>query len=112
MKIGDIVSFEKDGVIFSERIQSVHYTSASPALYRQLNHWQRIVRRLTAPRWRKSLLVRAAEPSRITINDGDPVGRTLAQIEQMRGMFDWLMAGPVPHHRKSIPLAAFDATRT
>jgi hypothetical protein len=91
VKLGDNISFEKDGVIHTERIESVHYSGGSPAVYRQLNRWQRFVRRLTPQRWRRSLLVRPARPSTITINDDrSPVGKTLAQLEDMRAVFDRL----------------------
>lgn len=92
MKPGDMISFEKDGVIHTERVKSVRYQSASPAIYRQLNRWQRVLRRITPIRFRTPLLVRPAEPSRVTINgDGNPVGKTLAQLEQMKADLDKML---------------------
>lgn len=93
MQIGDMISFEKDGVIYTERVESVHYQSATPALYQRLNRFRRLIRRLTPARWRKSLLIRPAEPSKVTINDGSPVGKTLDQLERMRDMLDRLVGG-------------------
>jgi hypothetical protein len=89
MNVGDMMSFEKDGVIHTERVESVSYSSGSSAVYRRLNWWQSLLRRLTPPRWRPSLLVRPAELPSVTINGPkNSVGKTLEQIEAMRGMFD------------------------
>lgn len=90
--LGDYVSFERNGEVHTERVGSVSYSSGSPAIYRSLNGWQRFVRRLTPKRWRRSLLVRAAEPPSVKINAGGPdvAGRTLAQLEQMKAGIDRL----------------------
>jgi len=86
MQLGDHISFEKDGVVRTVRVESVRYASGSPAVYRQLNRWQSFIRRLTPRRWRPTLMVREAQPSSITINgDGDQFGKTIAQLEQMKG---------------------------
>lgn len=90
MKLGDNISFEKDGMVHTERVESVRYTSGSPAIYRRLNRWQRAVRRLTPPPWRRSLLVHPAELPTVTINQQNPVGKTLAQIEQIKAAFERL----------------------
>lgn len=93
LKTGDRFAFERDGVVYTDTIESVSYSSGSPAVYRDLNRWQWFLRRLTPRRWRRSLLVREAEPAEVTIN-GDqpnPVGRTLAQLEQMKAGFDRLL---------------------
>lgn len=86
MNLGDHISFERDGILHTERVESVHYSSGSPAVYRRLNRWQRLARRLTPKRWRRSLLVREAEPPVVTINGGTPdaAGRMLAQLEAMK----------------------------
>jgi hypothetical protein len=93
MKLGDHISYEKDGVVRTERVESVSYTSGSPAIYRQLNRWQSLSRMLTPKRWRKSLLVRPAEPASVTINDTgkNSAGKTLAQLEQMKAGLDRLL---------------------
>lgn len=89
MNVGDKYSFEKDGVIYTDTVESVRYQSGSPAIYRTLNWWQRITRRLTPPRWRKSLLVREGTLPTVTINGtSDPFGKTLAKMEQMRGIME------------------------
>lgn len=93
MQLGDRFSFEKDGVVYTDQIESVHYSSGSPAIYKQLNRAQWFLRRLTPPRWRRSLLVRPAELPMTTINgpQQDAVGKTLAQLEQMKAA--WAVVG-------------------
>jgi len=96
LALGDRFSFYKDGIIYTDRVESVRYDSGSPAVYRRLNRWQRMVRRLTPPRWRKPLLLRSAVLSSITINgeNGD-LGKTITQIEQMkRALEDLTRKGP------------------
>lgn len=90
MQLGDRFSVEKDGVLYTDIIDSVRYTSGSPAIYRDLNRWQSMIRRLTPRRWRKSLLVRAAVLPSVTINSSarEPVGKTLEQLERMKGALD------------------------
>ncbi len=92
VKLGDYISYDRDGQIVTEQVESWRYESGSPAVYRQLNRWQRFLRRLTPPRWRKSLLVRPATLPTTTINggDGNPVGKTLAQLERMKSAVDEL----------------------
>ena len=94
MQPGDRVSFEKDGVLHTERVDSIHYDSGCPPIYRRLNRWQRFARRLTPPRWRTSLLIREGRPASVTINPPEwSRGNTLAQLEQMRSAVDKLMEG-------------------
>ena len=89
VKLGDNISFEKDGVVYTERVESVSYSSGSPGVYRRLNWWRSLLRRLTPHQLRRSLLVRPAEPPSVTINGPqNPVGKTLEQIAAMRGMFE------------------------
>lgn len=91
MNLGDAFSFEKDGIIYTERLESVSYGSGTPAIYKRLNRWQSLLRRLTPARWRRSLLMRPAELPTVTINGpSDSVGKTLAQIQAMRSAFDSL----------------------
>lgn len=83
MKLGDLISFERDGEMVTERVESVRYTSGSPAIYRRRSWWQRIL-------GRKSTLVRAAELPSVTINGDDkpdPVGKTLTNLEAMKSAF-------------------------
>lgn len=84
VKIGDQFAIEKDGVILTDTIKSFHCQSGSPAIYRTLNRWQWILRRLTPQRWRKSLLIRPAEPASFTINPTDQGGWTQEKIEQIK----------------------------
>jgi hypothetical protein len=82
---GTLVSVEKDGVIYTDTVQSVNYSGGSPAIYRELNRRQWFLRRLTPARWRRPLLVRDAESPAVTVNVGEPpVGKTLAQLEAMK----------------------------
>lgn len=92
MQLGDNISYVKDGIVHTERVESISYNSGSPAIYRNLNRWQRLARRLTPSRWRKSLLVRAAEAPSVAFNSDDqnPVGKTLAQLDKMKAAFDRL----------------------
>jgi antibiotic biosynthesis monooxygenase (ABM) superfamily enzyme len=93
MKLGDLISFEKDGIIHTERVESFRYEDGTPAVYRNLNRWQSFARRLTPPRWRRSLLVRPATLPTVTINGThDYVGKTIAQLEQMKATVDKLCA--------------------
>lgn len=96
MKLGDHISYEKDGQVVTERVESMRYESGPPAIYRQLNWWQRVLRKLTPPRWRKPLLVRAAVLPKVTINqpNSDPVGKTLAQVQKMKAAMDTLAQSP------------------
>lgn len=89
MGLGSKFSVERGGIVYTDTVESVRYSSGLPAVYRRLNRWQRIVRRLTPPRWRKSLLVREAEASSVTINgeNSNPMGKTLAQLQEMQPAF-------------------------
>jgi hypothetical protein len=68
LKLGDRFSVECNGVLYADTVESVHYSSGSPAVYRTLNRWQRVVRGLTPRRWRKSLLVRPTELPSVMVN--------------------------------------------
>lgn len=92
MRLGDDFSYVRDGQVVTERLESWRYESPSPAIYRRLNWWQRIGRKLTPPRWRKSLLVREAQLPKVTINEpsSDPVGKTLAQVQSIQAVLNTL----------------------
>jgi hypothetical protein len=96
IKLGDHISYEKDGVIYTERVDSVRYSSGFPAVYRRLNRWQRFIRMLTPPRLRRSLLVRPAQLPVMTINGGAGLltGKTLAQLEAIKGAFERITDPP------------------
>lgn len=88
---GSTVAFEKDGVIFTDVVTSVGYTSPEPAVWPELSRWQRVVRRLTPSRFRKPLLpVRAAELAKYTVFTGekDAVARAGKTIADIQGMID------------------------
>jgi hypothetical protein len=65
---GDRVSFQKDGVIYTDTVGSITYTSSTPAVYRTLSRRQRILRRLTPRRFRKTLLIRSAQSPTVTVS--------------------------------------------
>lgn len=54
MKQGEMISFEKDGVIYTDLIDSVRYTCESPAIHPRPNRLQLLLRKLTPPRWRRA----------------------------------------------------------
>lgn len=92
LKLGDTVAWEKDGVVHAERVQSVHYSSAEPAIWPRLSFWQRAVRWLTPQRWRKPLQpIRPYKPATMELGFGDdPIGRhlhTLDSINKLIGGF-------------------------
>jgi hypothetical protein len=83
---GDRIGIEKDGVIYSDTVSSISYTSPTPAMYRRLSWWQKAVRRMTPLRLRKPLQVRAADLGRVTINigsDDDALERMRARITEI-----------------------------
>lgn len=92
MKLGDRFAIERGGVmIYTDTVEGIHYSSGAPAIYRNLNLWQWMLRRLTPRRWRKSLLIRPAALPSFTINgEHDPVGKTIAQLDRMKVALDCL----------------------
>jgi len=48
----DLVSVDIGGVLYTD------VYNPEPVVYRRLSWWQKVLRWLTPPRWRKSLLVR------------------------------------------------------
>lgn len=96
MKLGDEVGYiDADGVLHTETVESVAYTSPTAAIWPRLSWWQRLVRRFTPARWREPLQPsRPAEPAQFTINaaaSAHPVGRTLQQLESMKRGIDRLL---------------------
>lgn len=89
---GSISYVDSNGVLRTEEVKSVQYSSGSPAVYRRLNRWQRAMRALTPRRWRSSLLVRPAEPAGFVINrpESDPAGKTVRMLDEMQSAFDRL----------------------
>lgn len=71
IKLGSAMSFEKDGVIYTDAVESVHYSGGSPAISREVSRWKWLPLRLTPPRWRRTLLIRDAEPASVTVEIGD-----------------------------------------
>jgi UDP-N-acetylmuramoylalanine-D-glutamate ligase len=85
MQPGDYFSYEKDGILHTKRVESVHYNSGSPAIYRNLNRWQSFLHRITPRRWQRPLLIREAELPSFTITgtNGDAITTAHAVIQRM-----------------------------
>lgn len=91
IKPGDRVGVEKNGVIYTDTVQSVSYRSPTPAITRTLNRWQRMLRRITPPSWRKPLLIQPAGLSEVTVHIGSDVfGRTARSIAAAQRIIDGL----------------------
>lgn len=73
LKVGDKVAFQsRDGIIYTDTIQAMTYTSAEPAIWPTLSRWQSFLRRMTPSRWRKPLEpIRAATLPTVAIKTGD-----------------------------------------
>lgn len=67
---GARVTFEKNTVLYTDTVQDITLHSAEPEIIRQLSWWQRAVRRLTPPRYRKSLVIRPYKPETVTVTTG------------------------------------------
>lgn len=87
----------RDGKLHTTTVTGVRYESGSPAIYRELNTWQRWLRRFTPKRWRKSLLIQAAVPPSVTISTGEDEDarkryeRTIANLAQAGTILDGLI---------------------
>jgi hypothetical protein len=68
---GARVAFEKDGVVYTDVIESVRYQSPEWVAPPERSLWQRIVRRLTPPWLRKPLPQSPPKPASVTITVGD-----------------------------------------
>ena len=68
LRPGSKVTVEKDGVRYTDTVQSVAYSSPEPEIVRRLSRWERFVRALTPRRFRKSLVIRSAKPATVTIS--------------------------------------------
>lgn len=94
---GSRVAFEKDGIVYTDVVQEVRYTSPTVAIWPQLSLWQRIVRRLTPKRFLKPLQpIREAEPGGVTILTGqhgaDVMARQRKAMEQAGEFIDGLIS--------------------
>jgi hypothetical protein len=95
LKPGDRVAFEKDGIINTDTVQGVTYSSPEWVAPPERSWWQRVVRRFTPARFRKPLPQSPPRPARVTVNVGDagddPLKRhqqTMEGIRRMTGGFD------------------------
>lgn len=97
LRPGSRVSVEKDGVVYTDTVQSVSYSSPEPEIVRRLSRWERIVRALTPRRFRKSLVVRPFKPASVSVSTddpgGDPLGYTAARLAEMQRSFERLTGG-------------------
>lgn len=75
LKPGDRVAVEIGGVLYTDTIKA-----ASPVVYPTLTPWQRLVRRLTPPRWRKPLKPIRRDPLQ---RAQALTAKTLAAVEQL-----------------------------
>lgn len=90
---GSKVAFEKDGVLYTDTVQSVRYQSQEWVAPPERSLWQRIVRRLTPRRLRKPLPQSPPKPATVTVQVGqaNPLERhqrQVADIQRMIGGFD------------------------
>ncbi|AXQ52121.1 hypothetical protein SEA_EJIMIX_121 [Mycobacterium phage Ejimix] len=91
IKPGSEVIYKRGDDEFSAVIESVTYTSASPAIYAELNRWQKARRALTPRRWRKPIpVIREARGPEIQINVVD----SLRQVRQQVQLMEWLPKRP------------------
>ena len=94
LRPGDRIAVEKDGVIYTDTVRGVTYSSPEPEMVRRLSFWQRVGRRLTPPRFRKSLVVRQARPATVTIEtvapDDDVLERHQRRMKQTGVIVDAL----------------------
>lgn len=93
LKLGDKIAVEKDGVIYTDTVQSVHYSSPEAEIWPHRSVWQRMIRALTPKRWRKPLQpIRPYKPATVAVGIGedpleraqDQIGKTLAWIEGLK----------------------------
>ncbi|AIY32478.1 hypothetical protein PBI_MIAZEAL_124 [Mycobacterium phage MiaZeal] len=75
-------------------VDSVEYTSSTPAVYAELTRRQKILRALTPKRWRKPIpIVREARGPEIRINTVD----MWHQRRRDERLAEWLDATSAPH---------------
>ena len=68
--------------------RNVTYSSGSPEIRRRVRWYERFI----PARWRKPVVIRAAEPATVWVNsDEPPTGRTLAQLREMKRGLDGLL---------------------
>lgn len=96
---GSKIAVEKDGVLYTDTVQSVRWQSGEPAIWPELSWWQRLVRRFTPGRWRKPLKpIREATLPSVEISTG-PVSdevretfeRTQASLQKAGEIIDGLI---------------------
>jgi hypothetical protein len=79
---GSKIAVEKDGVPYTDTVQSVRWQSGEPAIWPELSRWQQLVRRFTPKRWRKPLKpIREPTLPSVEISTG-PVS------DEVRGTFE------------------------
>lgn len=64
---GKLVTLTNNGRAFTEVVTAIGYRSAEQFRYVRLSPLQRIVRKLTPPRWRKPIPLAPSRPSEITL---------------------------------------------
>lgn len=84
---GARVAVEIGGVLYTDTVQGITSTSATPAIYPTLTWWQRLRRQLTPARWRKPIQpIRPAKPSSITIELGETDEEGRERIERAQAV--------------------------
>lgn len=94
---GSRVAFEKNGVVYTDTVQSVTYQSGLPAIWPELSWWQQMVRRFTPSQWRKPLQpIRPATSDTVTVSTGpvddDVVARAQKNIGAIGTVVDGLLS--------------------
>lgn len=93
IKPGSRVAWERDGVFHVDTVESVRASWGSPEIVRQLSWWQRIARRLTPKRFRKSLVIQPAKSPEWTVQVGDadnPAQRAAERIAEIQRLINEL----------------------
>lgn len=92
LKPGDRVAYEKDGIVYTDTVQSVSYSSPEGVAPPARTWWQRMARMLTPARFRKPLPQSPPKPGQITVNVGlsieNPLEGYQHTVEDIQRMID------------------------
>jgi hypothetical protein len=80
---GSRVAYEKDGVLYTDTVQGVSYSSPEAAIWPELTRWQQLVRRFTPARFRKPLKpIRPSKAATVTVSTGPVADDVREQFER------------------------------
>lgn len=80
---GSRVAVEKDGVLYTDAVQSVVWRDGEDAVWPELSWWQTVLRRLTPARFRKPLKpIRPATLPSVEIRTGEASPDVLEQYQR------------------------------